>query len=116
MAGITKVLKSKQVEAGLAIAIQYLREEFPGCDIEIIDSDGPEGVPDRDLRNRLSRSFWIDFQGTRRILFSIELLEALSTEGRAIGLNMLRQLAVAEFIKNSACVPVSVTLQGAEIY
>ena len=115
MTDLAKVLKSKQVEAELAIVAQYLREEFPDCDIDIIDPDGPDGTPDLNPRS-LSRSFWIDFQGPQRLLFTIELIERLSNKKSILGLNILRQMALADYVKNSARVPIKVTLQGPELY
>jgi hypothetical protein len=114
MSDMTKILKSDQIEAGLAIAQEYLRKEFPAYDINIIDPDGPDGVPDRDLRIGPSRSFWLNFQGPQRIFFTIEILEALSKHNIASGLKMLTQLAIADFINNSACVPIKVTTDGPE--
>jgi hypothetical protein len=111
---MAKVLKSKQVEAGLAIVAQYLKEEFPDCDIELIDPDGPDGTPDRNPLS-LSRSFWVDFQGPQRLLFAIELIEIISNKESTLGLNILRQMAIAGYVKNSARVPIKVTLRGPEL-
>ncbi len=115
MDDMTKVLKSNQVKAGLAIVEQYLKEEFPNCGIEIIDPDGPDGIPDRKPVS-LSRSFWINFQGPQRIFFSIELIERIANKKGILGLKHLRQMAIADYIKNSDRVPIKVTLRGPELY
>ena len=112
MLGMSKVLRSKQVEDGLAVALSYLKEEFPDCNISIIDPEGPDGVPDRDTRNGISRSFWIDFQGPQRIFFTIEVLEALATPHNPLDLNTMRQWGVADFINNAGRVPIRVTIHG----
>lgn len=115
MSDMIKVLKSNQVEVGLAIIAQYLKEEISDCEIEVIDPDGPDGIPDRNPVG-LSRSFWINFQGPQRILFSIEFIERIANKKSMLGLKHLRQMAIADYIKNSDRVPIKVTLRGPELY
>ena len=112
MSEMAKTLRKKEIEDGLAIALSYLQKEFPNSNISIIDPDDPNGVPDRDPRLGLSRSFWIDYKGPQRIIFTIKVLETLSKTSKPV--NMLRQWGVADFIRNSDRVPIKVTLQGPE--
>ena len=116
MSGMSKVLRSKPIEDGLEGARQYLKEEFPDCDIFVIDPDSPDGTLDRDPRYGLSRSVWIDFQGRgpQRIFFTKEVLEALADRHNALELNSLRQWSVADFIRNAGRVPIRVTMHGPE--
>ena len=52
MSGLSNILRSKQVEDGLTIALQYLQEEFPDCGITVIDPDSYDGAPDLGRLNR----------------------------------------------------------------
>ena len=102
MADMSRLLKSKQVEDGFAIALKYLQEEFHDCQVDIIDPDGPEGDPDRDIRQGgPSRSALVHCPDTQRILFDIELLRNLATPQSTWGLHTLHQWGVADFIRGA---------------
>lgn len=92
-----------KIEAGIAIALNYLREEFPTCNINLVE---PEDGTDIDLR---TRSFWIDLHGPQRLLFTIQVLADQPPE---MVLRYLRKCNLAEYIKNVGRVPVIITTEG----
>ena len=112
MSEMSMRLTSTQVADGFAVVLKYLQEAFHGCQVDIIAPEGPEGVPDRDVRNGgPSRSVWVHCPDPQRVRFDSELLRNLAHPYSAWGVHTLREWSVADVIRGAADA-VRVTIGG----
>lgn len=92
------------LELGIAFARLYLEQAFGYGNVECIDR------PDKEDKQRGTRSFWIDNQGRQRIYFSTGVLEDKRDPRRV--LQTLTGWELADFIRQVGCMPVVMTTEG----